>query len=392
MKNKMVNYLLIIFLFFGLSSYLFFFKKETYNEFLITNDGNFLFYNTPVAVSYKEGFFVAYLTREGKVKLDYWKKEIKISSILIHDYSDNINDNIGFADDHAAPAIIYDPSNDRLLLATAYHGSPMHIFEYDPRSGEANLLQKWYGKYTYPRFINYKDGVILTARNQAREKEGDFIYRYSLDNFKNEYVIMSSGPGHVIYSGSPAIKNNNLYFSYSIHSYAEKRLLGLNFASFDLVDNRINLMCDLSGFIDSDYFSNRPTGLNFNKEVVMLGSAYFKKPTTYKSAEKNNFSGENVVKILKGNVNECESFRELYVNKSVAMPYYDVDIAINSNGKFLFFNNNEVITNGYFKGCFNNKKMLYPNFIEGFGVLYASMNDSYSIREFDNSIYGCFKQ
>lgn len=36
--------------------------------------------------------------------------------------------------------------------------------------------------------------------------------------------------------------------------------------------------------------------------------------------------------------------------------------------------------------------MMYPKFVEGVGVLYAVMNKSYAIRNFNNSLVGCILQ
>ncbi|MEZ6970149.1 hypothetical protein ACB040_12865 [Aeromonas sp. S11(2024)] len=324
--------------------------------------------------------------------LKYMESGKVIKRVVVHNYKNRITNNVGGADDHAAPAVIYDERRNRILVATAYHGDPMYIYEVDIDKAVVSLVSEWNGLYTYPRFIKHDKNVILTARNQSKAYEGDFVYRSSIDGFKNEHVIAHSGKNSVIYAGTPDIKKDDLYFTYSTHSYQEKRLKGFNISRYNLKNNETISTCDLSQHIDRDYFSNRPTGLKIVGNEIFFGTSYFLAPVSYSSAESENYSGVNTVKVFKANLNDCESIDVLHVNKNVSMPYYDVDVAINNKGKYLYFDEKNAVTNDGYYGCFNQNKMMYPNFVDNIGVIYATMNARYSIRNFNNSIYGCLIQ
>lgn len=361
-----------------------------YREVLIADNGNFLFYNSPVAAKYKNGFVVGYLTNKGDVYLDYLVEGKAKKSLLVHSYGKVINSDIGLADDHAAPAVIYDSENDRVLVATSYHGAPLYIYEVYLESSLLKIVKEISGRYTYPRFLKNDGEIILTVRNQSRKKEGDFVYLTSSDHFLTENILIPSGRNSVIYAGIPDVSGNKIVFSYSTHSYEENRLLGLNLATYDLSKKKIIKNCDLSAFLD-DYFSNRPTGLRVKDGQTIFATSFFSLPTTYESAESHNFSQKQKVKILQGNSEICSSIRVSAEYDSVSMPYYDVSVTISESGKYLLFDNNRVLTNSTMLGCFYHEKMIYPNFIDGVGLLYATMNGSYSIRNFDTSIYGCIE-
>ena len=98
---------------------------------LVSDDGNFLFYNSPAVDSDGEQEFIAYLKKSGKVVVKSLNKSDTQSEILIHDYSGLIKlvDRKGeAADDHAAPSIIFNKDTKELLIATAYHGSDLYIY------------------------------------------------------------------------------------------------------------------------------------------------------------------------------------------------------------------------------------------------------------------------
>ncbi|RRV17549.1 hypothetical protein EGJ00_04300 [Pseudomonas saudiphocaensis] len=368
------------------------FNSHSYKDFKLVSDGSFLFYNNPASVVYEDGFFVAYLTSEGGVKLDFWDKTNLSKSLLVHDYKIDINYELGFADDHAAPAIIYDEVERRLLIATAYHGTPMHVYEYFPETDTMHRLTVWEGRYTYPQFIKSNEGIWLLARNQKTQDSGDLVYRSASDDFQSERTVMQSGAGFVVYAGTPKVKDGVLYFTYSIHDYKKNALRGLSLAGYDLDSREVVSICDFSWMLDKDYISNRPTGLGIKKDIATFATSFFSYPVTYSSAEQENFSGEQAVKIIKGRLGECDSFKVVFSKNDVAMPYYDVDVAINDDGDWLFFDKDNVVTNSGIKNCFMNSNMLYPKFVEGVGVLYAVMNQPYAIRDFNNSLFGCVLQ
>lgn len=397
MMTKNINNRIIYVIVFLITSILLFAilsGKESikYKTVLLSKNGNFLFYNNPVGVKYKAGFLVSYLKRNGDVILKHIENGKVIKKIVVHSYNDIINSNVEGADDHAAPAVIYDSFRNRVMVATAYHGHPMYIYVVDIDKAFVSLFSEWNGYYTYPRFIKYGTNIILTARNQNKNYEGDFVYRSSSDGFKNEHVIAHSGKNSVIYAGTPDIKKDDLYFTYSTHSYLEKRLIGLNISRYNLKNNETISTCDLSQYLDKNYFSNRPTGLKIVGDEIFFGTSYFLSPVSYSSAESENYSGVNTVKVFKGRLNDCESIHVLHVNENVSMPYYDVDVAINNKGKYLYFDQREVVSNDSYYGCFNQNNMMYPNYVDNVGVFYATMNARYSIRNFNNSIYGCVKQ
>jgi hypothetical protein len=58
---------------------------------LVTDDGNFLFYNSPAVDSDGEQEFIAYLKKSGKVVVKSLNKPDFNHEILIHDYSGLIN-------------------------------------------------------------------------------------------------------------------------------------------------------------------------------------------------------------------------------------------------------------------------------------------------------------
>nr|QLL91150.1 hypothetical protein [Plesiomonas shigelloides] len=367
-------------------------EKIKYKTVLLSEDGNFLFYNNPVGVKYRNGFLISYLKRNGEVILKYMESGKVIKRVVVHNYNNRITSDVGGADDHAAPAVIYDERRNRILVATAYHGDPMYIYEVDIDKAIVSLFSEWNGPYAYPRFIKYDKNIILTARIQSKNDEGDFVYRSSIDGFKHEYVIARSGKNNVVYAGTPDIKKDDLYFTYSMHSYLEERLIGLYISRYNLKNNETVSTCDLSQYLDKDYFSNRPTGLKIVGNEIFFATSYFLPPVTYTAEGGENYSGVNTVKVFKARLNDCKSIHVLHVNKNVLMPFYDVDVAINNKGKYLYFDDKKAVANDSYYGCFNQDKMMYPNFVDDVGVFYAVMNAGYSIRNFNNSIYGCVEQ
>lgn len=332
------------------------------------------------------------LLPRGGVKLDYWSKTRFLKSVLVHDYRLDINYDLGFADDHAAPAIIYDEAGRRLLIATSYHGTSMYVYEYFPESGTMHRLTTWEGRYTYPQFIKSNGKIWLLARNQKTQDSGDLVYRDDSDDFQSENTVMQSSAGFVVYAGTPKVKDGVLYFKYSTHDYKEHAMKGLSLTGYDLVGRKIVSACDFSWLLDDGYISNRPTGLGIRNDIATFATSFFHYPVTYSSAEQENFSERQTVKIIKGRLGDCDSFKVVFSKNDVAMPYYDVDVTVNDDGDWLFFDKNNVVTNSEKKNCFAKSNMLYPKFVEGVGVLYAVMNDSYAIRGFNNSLVGCILQ
>jgi hypothetical protein len=96
--------------------------------------------------------------------------------------------------------------------------------------------------------------------------------------------------------------------------------------------------------------------------------------------------------LLKGRIESCDDYYGFYT-KETAIPYYDSAVSIGEDGSFLFFDKNNVFTNLNYKGCFRKERdYLYPNVIDNNLFLYAEMKGNYSIRDFNNSIWGCTKK
>lgn len=364
-----------------------------HQDVFLSADGNTLFYNTPAAITYKEKPVVAYLSSDGKVKLAFLNSLSITHEIIVHDYKDILEKRGTLADDHAAPAVIYDNKTDKLIVATSYHGSDMHVFSVEPINGTVKLISKWSGRYTYPKLIKVRNEIVLFARKEGEELTGDLIHRNSGDGFNQEIVTLPSGKGKVVYPGQITARGDSVYFSYAIHNYSQSRMQGLWIANYNVDSGKLTSNCDLIQFVDEDYFSVRPTGIGINKDEITIGYSFFKKPTTYKQAESNNYSALNTVRILSGKANSCNSYRIRESFPNIKAPYYETAVAVRHDGKFLFFDKDEVITDlsTNLTNCFNRESLMYPHFIGNYGLLYASMNSKYSIREFKNSLYGCFQ-
>ncbi|WOD12603.1 hypothetical protein RPW65_07100 [Pseudomonas sp. NyZ704] len=357
-----------------------------HEERQLTDNGNLLFYNSPIAASHQDDQYITYMTNQGVIVLATMKDLEVTQNTVIHSYSADINWETGKADDHAAPSLIHDKELDRLIIATSYHGTPMYVYEYDLKSKEINLIQTMVGRYTYPRLLKHKGEIYLLSRLQPEGVyAGHLVLRKAEDDFNQEAIIISSTDGEVVYAGTPAVTEEGFIIAYSMHSYAENRLIGFDLIEYSLKNDTISSKCDLSYLISEDSHSNRPTGLGYDGKSIMVATAYSEKEQTYRSEEVGNFEGKNEVIVAKGQ--NCLNFK-VVEKKLVSMPYYHTSIAVNDNLEYLYFDENKYHSNSEFSGCFESEKMLYPNFTDK-GVVYASMNRPYSMLNFDNSIFYC---
>ena len=98
--------------------------KDNEKEFIVSNNGNFLFYNSPVVAKMNGNIFVAFLNNNGGIVVNKYENDNvsqTINSYFIHNYVNEINyvnkriKKISKADDHASPEIIYDNDNNRLI-------------------------------------------------------------------------------------------------------------------------------------------------------------------------------------------------------------------------------------------------------------------------------------
>lgn len=250
---------------------------ELGEESLAVSDGNFLFYNNPVSVNFGGKNYIAFVSSEGGVRVRSESKDGEVQNFRVHDYGAIINRSLGMSDDHAAPAIIVDKEGKKLLLATSYHGADLYIYEFYEGIDNFKLIKEVAGRYTYPRFLEYKYDIYLMTRLQSRSMNGDLVVRKASGKFSTEQSVLSSLDGEVVYAGQVARSDVGMVVSYSVHSYEDARLIGWKVVECDFINNAVIGSCDLSGFLGSEYFTNRPTGIGYKKGSVLVASSYFKK-------------------------------------------------------------------------------------------------------------------
>lgn len=323
----------------------------------------------------------------GEVRVRSEGGDGEVRNFLVHDYGVVINRFLGMSDDHAAPAIVVDKERKRLLLATSYHGTDLYIYEFHDELDGFRLIKEVSGRYTYPRFLRYKDDVYLMSRLQSRRMNGDLVVRKASDKFSTEQSILSSLDGEVVYAGQVARSDAGMVVSYSIHSYEKARLIGWKVVEYDFASNAVVRSCDLSGFLGAEYFTNRPTGIGYEDGRVLVASAYFNKEDSAR-AERRVFSSKNRILIVKGRLADCGDFKVEHDGYARA-PYYHTDVAVNQSLDWIYFDRERQVSNRFYVGCFKRERMMYPSFHDS-GVVYAVMNqESYAIRNFNNSIVNC---
>lgn len=356
-------------------------------ESLVASDGNFLFYNNPVSVDFAERNYIAFVNSKGEVRVRARGRDGEVQNFLVHDYGPIINRSLGMSDDHAAPAIIVDKKGNRLLLATSYHGTDLYIYEFYEGLDNFRLIKEVLGRYTYPRFLEYGSDVYLMSRLQLGGLRGELVVRQASDKFSTEQTILSSLEGEVVYAGQVAKSDMGMVVSYSVHSYKEARLIGWKVVEYDFINGAVIKSCDLSNFLGSEYFTNRPTGIGYKSGSVLVASSYFDEEDSVRAEEKV-FSSKNRVLIVKGRLADCENFKIEHDGYARA-PYYHTDIAVNQSLDWIYFDGERQVSNRFYFGCFKRDRMMYPSF-HASGVVYAVMNEgSYGIRNFKNSIVNC---
>ena len=354
---------------------------------LVSDDGNFLFYNSPTVDSDGEQEFIAYLKKSGKVVVKSLNKSDTHSEILIHDYSGLIRKGEA-ADDHAAPSIIFNKDTKEFLIATAYHGTDLLI--YTLNNNQVKLKKRIAGRYTYPRWLQLKGEILLFSRLQSpvASPNGHLVYRSSMDNFEAEKLAIKSEKGSVIYASVPkSSQDNHVYIQHSTHSYKENRLIGWSLIKLNPSDGKIVETCDLTDILPKKYFSNRPTGISIKGSEFLIGTAYMTKKNWI--LPEGNFNRVNDILLVKGSLNEmCNSAK--VVHKGAAKtPYYHTSVAISDSFDWLYFDNDKYVSNSRFTGCFSRDGLMYPFFYKD-ELFYTSSNMPYSIRNFHNSILRCY--
>lgn len=241
----------------------------------ITDNGNLLFYNNPPAIQVDEEYYVGYITNSGYVEIVQFDKSGYIDKYLVHDYKSVINYDIGSQDDHAAPALLYDLNNNKITVATSYHGSDLFIYEFDVEIKKVSKLKEIKGKFTYPQLFMVGENVHLFVREQKTSDSGDLVFFTSSDFYNEKIDFLKTLAGDVIYNGSLVIEYPFVYTHYSSHSYKEGRLVGYKVVKYDLERKVMVSSCDLESHLDENYFSNRPTGLGISEGTLYLATAWF---------------------------------------------------------------------------------------------------------------------
>lgn len=359
-------------------------KTATSTVWAITNSGNFLFYNSPVFAQFNNNLFVAFVTRNGKVqvkkyRLDKQNRQQALQHVgvwNVHDYSGTINRRVGLADDHAAPSIIYNSEDNRLLLATSYHGSDLFIYEFDFLQNEFNLIKKITGSFTYPRLINWHDDILLVLRDQPKgSTKGDLVFYTLSTGFDSSQTIVPSVSGNVVYGSRPDVYGKHIYVAYSTLDYSNKRLVGWNIVKYNLDAMEASDSFDLSNYLDNNYYSNRPTAIRIINNNIMVGTAI-----TFCSPSFENYVLDNKIVILTLDADGM-LIKKNHVN-TVKAPYYPTSIDINTFGDWVYFDKTRPRSSinldlSLFRGSSN----MYPHFW-GRNIFFAANNkDDYKIRD-----------
>lgn len=371
-------------------------KKES----IISNNGNFLFYNSPVVTRSDTHTFVAFANNKGDIvvnKYDSNNTSHKENTFIVHNYKDQIDrvnksiNKLLKADDHSAPAIFYDDTSKRLLLATSYHCTDLFIYEYNEDKNGFALYKHFKGSYTYPRFIKNGSDMQLVVRNLEivnKIRFGNLVYFSSKDNFRSKQIIKKSLPDSVIYASRPFVSNSKIYFTYAEHFYKSGNMLGWKILEFNPSKNQIVKEIDLSSFLENNYFYNRPTSIALTKGKLLVATSYFNKKEKFSKAKL--YTWENTVLILEIDRNDLS---KKTMHRSITnAPYYNTDVFIDDKLNWLYFDQNKTISNKKInKLCFNHEYMMYPNIFHD-SVYYVKVNDEhYSLRDQNNSIIMCQK-
>jgi len=320
----------------------------------VSFNGNFLFYNAPAAqrIPGTSTEYVSYVNRWGAVMVTELivknNRTRIITEEIVHEYTNSINYDRGYADDHAAPALLFDTSENRLLVATAYHGSDLFLYEKKLGLNESfRLVQHIPGRYTYPRFIEYRGKTYLFLRNQSPGKLlGHLVVRSSLDNFTAEQVVIPSDEGHVIYASVPALFHDGVMIQYSTHSYETEDLEGWNLAHYDPESGKVVRSADFSSFIPMTCVSNRPTGIAVSGGKVLMATACFEPGYKTKKNSERFFSRENYIRILQVDLNTLDANDTKLLHDAVAVaPYYHTSVAVHEDGTWLYFDGKDIRSN-----------------------------------------------
>ncbi len=323
------------------------------DETKITSDGNFLFYNSPVSAVVGDKIFFAYASKDGRVFLHSVTLEGKpLQTHLVHKFrSDRTLPRFYRskpADDHQAPALIYDKQNKRLLIATSYHSSQMHIYQLRDNLQKVERLTSLDGNYTYPRFLQQHGVVYLLSRLiSSQDNRGDLVISSSKDDFYSNKTIIRAKPNQIIYAGTPTSTPIGLAISYSVLERPGAGFTGWHIAQFDLAAGKLSATCNLSHLVNVDSVSNRPTGMSYSGGKVQVGSASFDEINQQRNINQDvNFKSNrptNTVMIAGGDGFDCSSYK--ITHRALARaPYYHTDVIFDEKMNFFYFDKDKYVS------------------------------------------------
>lgn len=369
-------------------------------RYILTTNGNYLFYNDPVAIKVKEYIFIGFVDREGVVWVNKYVRSLEtlyslklVTSYKVHDYSKVIDPKKGHSDDHAAPSIIYNKKNNEIILVTSYHGSDLYLYKYSFIQNKFKLHKTIKGKYTYPRLLTWHDNTYILLRKQPLNGYGgDLVLRNSIDNYTSETIIVPSGDKTIIYGSRPAVSGNSLFVTYSTYYYSTKKLKGWKIVEFDLGAMKSVKTFDLSSYLELNYYSNRPTAITIKDDTIIVGTAMTLTPENSASRHEKDrvYIRKNRVLILTIDLISSKLIKINHENL-VLSPYYHTSIALNHNGEYFYFGKNKIFSSLNIDGsCFQGNLNMFPVFF-GRDVLYVSINidNYYSMTNFKNRISLC---
>lgn len=249
------------------------------------------------------------------------------------------------------------------------------------------------GKYTYPKFISWNSNIYLLTKSISADKKmaGDLVLRNSIDDFNSEIIVIPSSNGEAIYASRPTIGKNYFFVSYSIFNYLKMRFTDWKIAKFDLKhpEDAAEIF-NLDSFVNKGIYSNRPTSIRYKDGTLIVATSIFIGDESDARFKDRYYNRKNRVLIITIN-SDNGSFIKKNHDNIVATPYYSTSVDINSEGDYIYFSKDHVYSSKKFsKTCFkNNNFKLYPSFLDQ-DILYVNINNnSYSIRDFNNSIILC---
>lgn len=393
---KIGAFVFIFSLFFAV--YYFNYSNKFIDKNIIAENGNLLYYNSPMSVYYNNKIYIGYLENSGKIYVKRYNMDMKFEkTYLVHNYAviTHKNNTDKTSDDHAAPALIVDENNE-LILATAYHGTD--LFLYKLKNDQFKLFKQINGRFTYPNFIKHDNKTLLFVRHQnpwGKPYICDLVVLTSQNLFSSARDVITSNLEECVYASRPQIYKNNVYLSYSIHYYNKKYMDGWYIAELNLKTNKVATL-NISNLIGEN-IGNTPTAIARKDNNIVVATSYFDKNEYYKQ-QSNNYTRSNTVKIIKlnlinnggGEIKLADTTKiqiETVLEQKLKCPYYVTDVYIDDNLNYVFFDKDKLISNAYSCKLDNiNKK--YPIIFNNL-LFFVKTSEPYSIRNFNTSLSFC---